>query len=259
MRCFYLPEPVFVAGATMPLPPALARHVLTVLRLCAGEKFELFNGSGEVAKAVLLENSRVLLEEVFRSDPPRCQLTLIQGLPKGDKLEFILQKGTELGVNQFFVTRMGRSVGQLKSERQEKKIERWEKIIQEASRQCRQFFLPRLSAAQTFAETLSVVEADLKLLLWEESSEPLAQLLPVCPPQRIAVVVGPEGGISREEADLAQAQGYRAVGLGPRILRTETAGIAIMTILQYLYGDLAVCQQAGTNDCSKERKSHEMS
>jgi 16S rRNA (uracil1498-N3)-methyltransferase len=87
---------------------------------------------------------------------------------------------------------------------------------------------------------LSTVEADLKLLLWEESTDPLEKVFPQISPQRIAVVVGPEGGISQQEAALAKTAGYKAVSLGPRVLRTETAGLAIMAILQYLYGDLAL-------------------
>jgi 16S rRNA (uracil1498-N3)-methyltransferase len=154
----------------------------------------------------------------------------------------ILQKGTELGVNEFYLTTMARSVGLLKSERKQKRLERWQKIVQEAARQSRQYHLPQLMAGTSLPEVLSTVEADLKLLLWEESAKPLEEVLPQMPPQRIAVVVGPEGGISQQEADQARAEGYQAVRLGPRILRTETAGLAIMAILQYRYGDFASIQ-----------------
>lgn len=239
MRCFYLPEPELCSGAIIRLPNELKRHLQTVLRLQPGDIIQLFNGTGQVATSVMRGSSEVELQDVVDYPPPLCSLTLIQGLPKGDKLELILQKGTELGINKFYLTTMARSVGILKADRKQKRLERWQKIIQEAARQSRQYHLPQLMVDTSLTKVLSTVEADLKLLLWEESAEPLANVLPRLAPQRIAVMVGPEGGISQQEADQARAEGYQAVSLGPRILRTETAGLAIMAILQYLYGDLA--------------------
>ncbi len=247
MRCFYLPEPKLCSRDIICLPKELKRHLQTVLRLQPGDKIELFNGVGQLAISVLRENSEVEILDVVNYPPPPCSLTLIQGLPKGDKLELILQKGTELGVNQFYLTAMERSVGRLKSDRKQKRLERWQKIIQEAARQSRQYYLPQLLTDTSLSHVLSTVKADLKLLLWEESTTPLREVLPQLPPQRIAVLVGPEGGVSQQEVDQAKAEGYQAVSLGPRILRTETAGLAIMTILQYLYGDLA-SDQHGLNN-----------
>ncbi|MCK5914376.1 MAG: 16S rRNA (uracil(1498)-N(3))-methyltransferase [Desulfuromusa sp.] len=244
MRCFYLPEPELCGGALISLPNELRKHLQAVLRLQPGDKVQLFNGAGQVATAILKEDYEVELQDVIDSPPPPCSLTLIQGSPKGDKLELILQKGTELGVNEFYLTAMERSVGLLKSDRKQKRLERWRKIIQEAARQSRQYHLPQLMAETSLASTLTTVEADLKLLLWEESAAPLEDILPQLPPRKIAVMVGPEGGISQQEADQARALGYQAVSLGPRILRTETAGLAIMAILQYLYGDLASGQHS---------------
>lgn len=242
MRCFYLPEPELCGGAIVSLPEELRRHLQTVLRLQAGDRIQLFNGAGQVATSILRDDSTIELQDVMNYPAPNCFLTLIQGLPKGDKLELILQKGTELGVNQFYLTTMERSVGLLKSARKAKRLERWQKIIQEAARQSKQYHLPQLEADTLLPNVLSTVKADLKLLLWEESAKPLEAVLPQLPPQRIAVVVGPEGGISQQEVLQAEAEGYQPVSLGPRILRTETAGLAIMTILQYLYGDLALGQ-----------------
>ncbi len=239
MRCFYLPEPELSRGAAIRLPNELKKHLRTVLRLQPGDKIQLFNGTGQLATAVLSENAEAELLDIETYPSPVCSLTLIQGLPKGDKLELVLQKGTELGVNRFYLAAMERSVGILKSGRKQKRLERWQKIIQEAARQSRQYYLPELEADRSLSEVLSVVKADFKLLLWEESITPLEDILPQQSPQQIAVLVGPEGGISQQEAEQAVAQGYQAVRLGPRILRTETAGLAIMTILQYLYGDLA--------------------
>ena len=240
MRCFYLPDPELSAGAVIRLPNELKRHLQTVLRLQPGAEFQLFNGEGQVAKAILRENSEVELREVINYPAAFCSFALIQGLPKRNKLELILQKGTELGVNKFYLTTMERSVGYLRFDRKQKQLERWQKIVQEAARQSRQYHLPQLMVGGSLAEVLSTVKADLKLLLWEESTDSLEKVLPQILPQRIAVVVGPEGGISQQEAALAKAEGYQAVSLGPRVLRTETVGLAIMAILQYLYGDLAL-------------------
>ncbi len=244
MRSFYLPEVEMCSGSVVVLPAELKRHLQTVLRLQVGDEIQLFNGDGQVARSVIAEDSTAELQEITKFPLPQCSLTLIQGLPKGDKLELILQKGTELGVNEFRLAPMSRSIGQVKSNRKQKRLERWQKIIQESARQCRQYHMPLLKIDTSLGSALSSVEADLKLLLWEESPEPLTAILPQSLPQRVAVVVGPEGGITREEATQAQEAGYRVVSLGPRILRTETAGLAIMTILQYLYGDLAAGQQS---------------
>ncbi|WP_321369172.1 16S rRNA (uracil(1498)-N(3))-methyltransferase [uncultured Desulfuromusa sp.] len=247
MRCFYLPEPDLCCGAVLPLPKELQKHLHTVLRLNPGDKVQFFNGFGQLATAILSANSAVEVLQVELCPAPLCSLVLIQGLPKGDKLELVLQKGTELGINEFYLTSMERSVGSLKSDRRQKRLDRWLKIVQEAARQCRQYHLPQLIADMPLANALSTVDADLKLLLWEESDVPLRQVLPPSRPQRIAVLVGPEGGISPREAEQAKKKGFQSVSLGPRILRTETAGLAIMSILQYLYGDLASGQH-GLND-----------
>ncbi len=239
MRCFYFPQPELNCGAVLPLPDDLKRHLFLVLRLTAGDKIHLFDGAGRVATALLTADSSVELLDVKSYPAPLCRLTLIQGLPKGDKLELVLQKGTELGVNAFRLVAMERSVGQLKPERKQKRLARWQKIVQEAARQSRQYYLPDLSIEVSLDDVLTAVDADLKLLLWEESTLPLNDVLPRRAPQHVAVVVGPEGGVSQQEAALAKAAGFQPVSLGPRIMRTETAGLAIMTILQYLYGDLA--------------------
>ncbi len=244
MRSFYLPEVELRCGAVVCLPAELQRHLLTVLRLQPGEEILLFSGKGQVAKAVLRPENKAELLSIDTYPQPKCPLTLIQGMPKGDKVELILQKGTEIGVNDFHLVSMSRSVSQLKGERKKKRQHRWEKIVQEAARQSQQYHVPQLQIDTTFTETLDAVEADLKLLLWEDSAEPLAAVLPQVQPKQIAVVVGPEGGITPQEEDQASRAGFRSVSLGPRILRTETAGLAIMTVLQYLYGDLAAGRQA---------------
>jgi 16S rRNA (uracil1498-N3)-methyltransferase len=211
-----------------------------VLRFQPGACFQLFDGLGQIAEVILHEQGQVEITQVRTCPEPHCHLSLIQGMPKGDKLELVLQKGTELGVNHFALVEMARSVGQLKGERRNRRLERWHKIIQESARQSQQYHLPQLSADLSFAATLTQIDAEEKLILWEQCDQPLTSVLSKDRVKSVAVVVGPEGGISADEVELAESLGYKAVGLGPRILRTETAGLAIMSILQYLYGDLSV-------------------
>ncbi len=239
MRSFYLPGGGYAVGALLVLPAELRDHIERVLRLQPGTEIRLFDGSGLVAVGTLSADGEVAVRDLTREAAPRCRLCLIQGVPKGDKLELILQKGTELGVNDFVIAQMERSVAKLKNERRGKRRERWHKIIREAARQAQQYHLPRLTIEDSLAQALTAGGAEEKFLLWEESSVALKTVLPKTPPQSISVVVGPEGGLSRGEAEAAMAQGFKPVSLGPRILRTETAGLAIMSILQYLYGDLA--------------------
>ena len=239
MRCFYLPDKPLQSGQRVALPQRLVKHLGRVLRLTAGNRIELFDGCGRVAEAVLLDEENAEIEQVSSCPPPPCRLTLIQGLPKSDKLELILQKGTELGVETFRLVEMERSVGRMPGKKEARKRERWERIIEEAARQCRQFYLPKLVIDDSFSEALVESDADLKMLLWEERRQEHSGVHQSPAPQSIAVVVGPEGGISRKEAEQAELLGFCPVGLGPRILRTETAGLAILSILQYLYGDLA--------------------
>ena len=238
MRRFVLPGITGVVGDCIDLPADLRRHLFTVLRLLPGEEVQLLDGAGLLLRVHLQSDQKANVLASARVGEPPLALNLIQGVAKGEKLELVLQKGTELGVGSFQLTQMERSVGRIKSDRQEKRLQRWQKIVQEAARQCGQPWLPRLEVASDFRAVVTSSAADLKLMLWEEGSSPLPDLLPQQAPASASVIVGPEGGISPREAEIARAAGYLPVRLGPRILRTETAGLAIMSILQYLYGDL---------------------
>ena len=221
----------------MMLPAALQHHLARVLRLQPGAEIRLFDGTGRVAEAILQDDGQVYVRELYRRAPSPCRIQLIQGLPKGDKTELILQKGTELGVSSVHLVTMERSVARFKSESRQR--QRWETTIQEAARQCGQYHLPQLLCSSSLKNALAMEETGLKLMLWEQSDTPLTAILDHDDYRRISVIVGPEGGITESEASVAQGYGYQPVSLGPRILRTETAGLAIITVLQYLYGDLS--------------------
>ena len=227
---------------TVTLPAELANHVGTVLRLNKGDEIILLDGNGNHYRCRIetLEKrtgaARII--EQWLIEEQTIPLRLIQGLPKGDKMEMILQKGTELGINCFSPVWSERSLPAAPSGRDVKKQQRWQRIVTEAARQSRRPILPNCEQARPLQEVLGDCDAELKLMLWEEGSQPLREVLPELPPREIALLVGPEGGFSPQEAGLAQAHGFLPVHLGSRILRTETAGFAVSAVLQYLYGDL---------------------
>lgn len=161
----------------------------------------------------------------------------MQALPKGDKLDLVLQKGTELGISCFQPLESDHAVPQLDAARRDKRQQRWQRIVNEAARQCRRSTLPEVEALKPLQQALTESTADLKLVLWEAGAVALAERLPPEPPDSVALLVGPEGGFSARELTEITNAGFQPVHLGPRILRTETAGLAATPVLQYLYGD----------------------
>ncbi len=239
MRRFYCQQIPEQCGACIDLPAEVTRHLSRVLRLPAGEEFELFDGQGTIARCTLLSTgNQATLNERIQLTAPELQIELIQALPKGEKVELILQKGTELGLTRFLLTPSERAVVKITANKKASRLERWQKIVQEACRQCGQPFVPEVNLSSDFSSALTSARGDLKLVLWEEAVVPLPQRLPQKSPTSISLLVGPEGGFSATEARQAQAAGFKTLRLGPRILRTETAGLAILSILQYVYGDL---------------------
>jgi 16S rRNA (uracil1498-N3)-methyltransferase len=239
MRRFFVP-PQNLLDDPVPLPEEIVHHLGTVLRLSVGDEILLLDGEGRLCRCRLESlgrrggTARVLdcRQEPEGSLPVR----LLQGLPKGDKMDLVLQKGTELGMMAFTPVLAERSIPS--ADRGEKRRLRWERIIREAAQQSRRAYLPRLDNVLPLVDALQHCGEDLRLLLWEEESRPLADILPAVAPRDVAVLVGPEGGFSVGEVALARRAGFIPVSLGRRILRSETAGLAISAILQYLYGDL---------------------
>jgi 16S rRNA (uracil1498-N3)-methyltransferase len=230
---------LFVAPVDLQEPLVAIRdeafHHLTVLRLRAGDEILLLDGAGRLARTVLRQVSRSTaqaeVQERWEEREALLPLRLMQGLPKGEKFEWLLEKGVELGVSAFTPVLTVRS--QVRGE----KAVRWQRIIQEAARQSRRPFLPALEELQPLAAALTATTETLRLMLWEEGSIPLNAVLPPEAPASCVLLVGPEGGFAAAEADLAKAAGFIPVSLGKRILRTETAGMAVAAVLQNRYGD----------------------
>ena len=212
-------------------------HLRTVLRLGPDANVLLLDGLGHCCRVRLdtVGRDRATATVIARwtEEERPCPLRLLQALPKGDKFELVLQKGTELGITIFQPVLTGRAVSRPETGR----TARWARIVGEAARQSRRPRLPQLVPLRPLAEALQAVDEPLRLVLWEKGARPLGEVLPVQPPAGVAVLVGPEGGFSGEEIAAVGAAGFVPVHLGPRILRTETAGLAAAAVLQYLYGD----------------------
>ncbi|OLE36395.1 MAG: hypothetical protein AUG00_10775 [Candidatus Rokubacteria bacterium 13_1_20CM_2_70_7] len=205
------------------------RHMAGVLRLAPGDLVVAADGRGR-DYTVRIESlgetaTGTVLGVATNRAEPALAITLVQGVPKGDKMELIVRAATELGVARGLPAITERTIVRLEPSRWRERARRWQRV-----------------AKDPLAEWLEVPAgaAELRLCLWEGEALPLARALEaVAPPPRVALVlVGPEGGLARREVELARAQGWTAARLGPRILRTETAGPAIAAILQFRFGDL---------------------
>lgn len=218
------------------------RHLRLVLRLKPGAEALILDGSGTCCKVQFISISRdEALADVLSTwqiKETALPICLQQAIPKGDKFELVLQKGTELGITTFQPVISLRTVPQPDPRRMTTRQQRWARIISEAARQCRRGILPCLEPIRELAEAVTSHPEYLHLVLWEAGTEPLSAKLPEERPAGVNLLIGPEGGFGPEEITLIKQAGYQPVHLGPRILRTETAGLAATSILQYLYGDL---------------------
>lgn len=230
-------------------------HLRNVLRIKPGAKLLLLDGLGQCCEARLeqvhAESSLAKVLRRWQESETALPITLLQALPKKDKFDLVLQKGTELGITCFQPVETEHAIPTLAEGRKDKREQRWQRIIKEAARQCRRSLLPELKPLKPLQEVLAESSEELKLVLWEAGSIPLVEVLPQQSPAGVRLLVGPEGGFSQTEMKNILAAGFQAVHLGPRILRTETAGLAASPILQYLYGDWR-CAPPGGNS-----KQHE--
>ncbi|ADO69515.1 16S rRNA (uracil(1498)-N(3))-methyltransferase [Stigmatella aurantiaca] len=219
-------------------------YLLHVLRLSEGASLEVFDGTGRAFEArvaaVDAREARLTLGAA-RSTPPRRALSVLQGLPKGDKLEWVLQKGTELGAAAFYPVDTARSVVKLEPKRAGERTLRWEKIVEEAARQCRRNDVPQVHPPAALLDRARALPPGTQLLVLdeEETAVPLGEAFRACAPGApVALVVGPEGGLTREEVAALRALGARGVTLGALILRTETAALAALAVMAHLEGEL---------------------
>jgi len=221
-------------------------HIAKVLRLSAGDRLVVLDGQGKSYLAVLEqickgEVSCAIEKELAAAAGALLKVTLVQGIPKGDKMDLIIQKGTELGLNGLIPLLSERAVVKLEGDKLFKRRERWRRIALEAAKQCRRPDIPEISVPKSWEQALADLPPDaVALIPWEEeNAESLKGFLQHSkPPEEIFVFIGPEGGFSAGEVERARLHGVRPVTLGPRILRTETAGLAVLAMILYQWGDL---------------------
>jgi len=233
---FFIPAEAFASDPIVIVGEPL-HHLRSVLRLTPGCQVLLLDGMGGCCRARLVTVGRdqataSVMGRWHITESP-CPLRLLQALPKGDRFDLVLQKGTELGVGTFQPLVSARTQARADTSRRA----RWLRIISEAARQSRRPRLPELESLCPLGEAVKKVTEPVRLVLWEESARPLREVLPAAAPAGIALLVGPEGGLATAEITDVVAAGFIPVHLGPRIVRTETAGLAMAAIIQFLYGD----------------------
>jgi 16S rRNA (uracil1498-N3)-methyltransferase len=241
MPRFYCPQPL-TAGTSIELPDAVAHHVY-VLRLQAGAELSLFNGDGAeyVAQLVSIEKRRAsaaILARVERDVELPYEITLAQALPEASKMDWIIEKAVEMGVAAILPLAAQRCVVRLSGERAEKRQAHWQAVVVAASEQSGRNRLARLAAPTNFTGWVGQQGLHRRILLSPRGSASLADWARHQPPQALSLMIGPEGGFTDAEEDLAIAHGALALTMGPRILRTETAGIAAVAALGALWGGM---------------------
>ncbi len=220
-------------------------HLAKVLRLRAGDEVELFDGKGGCRRGTILalgdEEARIELGP-WREAPSRRPVTLGQAMVKSDRLELVIQKATELGVARIVPLELARSIVRLPEGKVPERKRRWKKIAEEAARQSGRADVPEVESPTRLEVFLDAAaqRGEAVAILWEEAREGLRLGAWVDQHQDapLAIVVGPEGGLTEEEVEAARAKGASVVGLGPRILRTETAGIVASALVLHRLGDL---------------------
>jgi 16S rRNA (uracil1498-N3)-methyltransferase len=245
MHRFFLPNVPLSSGQTVDLAP-LAHQLHTVLRLTIGAEIILLDGLGAefVTRLERVERSRVLgliLGQRAAAAEPATEVTLYQCSLKADKFEWVLQKGTELGVSRFAPIISERSVVRPAAALL-KKYDRWQAILREAAEQCGRSRLPQLEPPRNWAEAVDQGHG-LRLILWEEAqtlgAPGLGETIARLPtPRPITLLIGPEGGLTEAEVTAASTAGWQIVSLGRRTLRAETATLAATTIVLDRLGEL---------------------
>ena len=235
---FYCPLPA-EPTESVDLPTAVAHHVERVLRLSAGDALTLFDGRGFEVDARLEGSGRALRAVLgARSEPPRespLQVTLMQCLAASDKMDWIVQKAVELGVARVQAVTSRRAVVRLAGDRARRRVEHWQQIAVSACEQCGRNTVPEVLPLLSFEQALAQ-SAGQRLLLHPEGGVSL-RAAGLRSGEPISLLVGPEGGFDADELDAARAAGFVAVTVGPRVLRTETAGMAVVAALNALIGD----------------------
>ena len=242
--CSAEPSSVLLAGGQVDLPENAARHAARVLRLRSGDDLVLFDGAGGeyAARIAAVDRDRVSVDVLEWRDA-ECEapirLTLVQALQSGEKMDMTVQKAVELGVERVVPVSSRRSVVKLEGERAAKRLEHWRAVAASACEQCGRNRVPKIMALEGLDRWLGmpITGNVLRLMLVPGSGRTLGSLAPPQASGQVELLIGAEGGLAPDEMEMAERAGYIGVRLGPRILRTETAGLAALAAIQCLWGD----------------------
>ncbi len=244
MHRFFIPQ---LYNEHMSLEGVDARHISKVLRMQPGDEIQIVSDDGvsALAQVTSIDGERVYvrcLEKLAESHEPRVKLVLAQGLAKGDKMDFIIQKAVEMGAYSIVPVAMEHSVVRLEGAKAAKKVERWQKIAESAAKQSKRDIIPLVHPVQTVAQMLASNPCQTKIIAYEcEDRLSLKAALREANAANISellLIIGPEGGISESELEQARSAGAVPVTLGRRILRAETAGLVAISAIFYETGDL---------------------
>jgi 16S rRNA (uracil1498-N3)-methyltransferase len=242
--CRLFVEPAALGPGTHVVSGADHRYLFRVRRLRAGDRLTLFDGAGREAEAevrsvraqdaVLAVGAPRLAQAL-----PRCRLTVIQALIKGERMDWCVQKLVELGVDAIVPVHTERTVVKLDPERARKRRARFTEIARDAARQSRRARTPEVHEVVGLDQALAMATDTLKLVLWVgESGRGLRAALPDPPPASACLLIGPEGGFTDDEIERATRAGFTTVGMGPHILRAETAAVAAIAVVAAAFGQL---------------------
>lgn len=238
---FFSPDKLTL-GATVQLPASAAIHAARVLRMAEGDNAILFNGDGfdYICTLTTVKKSAVsakVTDRVAIDNESQLNITLLQGISSGDRMDYTIQKAVELGVNQIQPIATERSVVKLNPERAAKRLAHWQGVVHAACEQSGRAFVPQVAAPVSLSQWLTKNPQNnaSRILLNPVGAKRLAALTK--PNGEIQLLIGAEGGLSPNEIDIASMNGFQSIILGPRILRTETAALAAMASMHTVWGD----------------------
>lgn len=236
----FVEEPL-ATGSTLSIGGSAANHIMRVLRAREGDELTLFDGRGGEygARVAGFRKDSVQVEVKEHRDVEResaLDLTLAQGISRGERMDWVMQKATELGVTRIIPVVTERTMVKLDERQAERKIEHWRAIVISACEQCGRNRVPEVALPMPYIEAVRSIDAEVTRVLLSPSGTLRARDLGHS--TRIAMLIGPEGGLSDNEQEAALAAGFQPLRMGPRILRTETAAIAALAALQHNFGDI---------------------
>lgn len=253
-RFFVEPEHLNLDDRTLYIEGEDVKHISKVLRYGQGDEIEVCDSNGHeyICRIESIDKTRIdlsIVDEVDINRESRIRVSLYQGVPKSTKMDIILQKLTEAGVDEIVLVNTKRSVVNIKGDKADKKFDRWERIIYEAAKQCKRGMIPKLRGILSFKEALEDMgKNDINICPYEvEKSLGIKEALQTGQVKkilenkdevRVGIFIGPEGGFAEEENEMVKAAGIASVTMGPRIFRTETASIVATAITLYELGDI---------------------